>query len=109
MNSEKRKRLEAAGWKVGDAADFLGLSSEEAKLVDLRVSLAQAIRLCREAKGLTQAELAERMNSSQSRVAKAESAASGVSLDLMFTGLFAAGGSLADVKTGPPRKRRVKA
>ena len=29
MNLDKIKRLEAHGWKVGSAEDFLGLSEEE--------------------------------------------------------------------------------
>ena len=29
MNSTKRKKLTAAGWKVGSAADFLELTPEE--------------------------------------------------------------------------------
>jgi transcriptional regulator with GAF, ATPase, and Fis domain len=29
---QKRAALEAAGWKVGDAADFLGLTEEEQQI-----------------------------------------------------------------------------
>jgi hypothetical protein len=97
MDKAKRKRVEAAGFRVGDAADFLGLSPEEEKLVELRVALAKAVRRRRQKAGLTQGELAAKLKSSQSRVAKLEAAAPGVSLDLMFGGLFAAGGSIADV------------
>lgn len=34
MKESKRKRVEAAGWSVGTADDFLGLSKDEAKKVD---------------------------------------------------------------------------
>jgi hypothetical protein len=34
METSKRERLEAQGWKVGDAADFLGLTSEESVMVE---------------------------------------------------------------------------
>lgn|GEM_PF-6262155 len=37
MDATKRKALEAAGWKVGDAADFLEMSDEERQLLDTRV------------------------------------------------------------------------
>ena len=37
MNSEKRKKLEVAGWAVDDASNFLGLTSAEAELVELKV------------------------------------------------------------------------
>ncbi len=40
MDSKKRKRLENAGWAVGDASDFLGLNPAEAELVELKVNLA---------------------------------------------------------------------
>ena len=104
MNEKKKKALLAAGWSVGDAADFLGMNDEERKLLDLRTAVAQAVRRLREAHNLTQRQLAERMRSSQSRVAKVEAGSAGVSLDLSFEALFAAGGSLADVRTRPVKR-----
>lgn len=97
MNSKKRKALIAAGFRVGDAADFLGLSDEEARLVELRVALSRAVRRRRQLRNMTQQQLATRLKSSQSRVAKIEAGAGDVSLDLMFRSLFAVGGGLADV------------
>ena len=91
--------LEAAGFRVGDAEDFLGLSEEERRLVKLRVAVCRAVRRVRMKHRLTQQQLAERLNSSQSRVAKIEAGASDVSLDLLLRGLFAAGGRLTDVMT----------
>ena len=32
MDVQKRAALEAAGWEVGDAADFLGLTEEEQQI-----------------------------------------------------------------------------
>ncbi len=100
MDRAKRKKLEAAGFRVGDAADFLGLSDEERQLVELRVAVGRAVRRRRAERNLTQHDLAARIRSSQSRVAKLEAGARGVSLDLMFRGLFAVGGSVADL--APP-------
>jgi ribosome-binding protein aMBF1 (putative translation factor) len=97
MKRSKKKTLEAAGFRVGDAGDFLGLSDQERQIVELRVSLSRAVRRARERHRLTQQQLAARLKSSQSRVAKLEAGTSGVSLDLLFRGLFAAGGTLADV------------
>ena len=34
MNIDKNKRLEAHGWKVGSAEEFLGLSDEEKVMLD---------------------------------------------------------------------------
>jgi len=37
MKAEKQKRLENAGWRVGDAGDFLELSDDEAQFVDIKL------------------------------------------------------------------------
>lgn len=97
MDRGKRKTLEDAGFRVGDAEDFLGLTAEERSIVELRVAVARAVRRLREKLHLSQRELAAKIQSSQSRVAKIEAAANGVSLDLAFRGLFAVGGTLADL------------
>ena len=39
MKTAKVERLQAAGWKVGSATNFLALSDEEAQLVALKLSL----------------------------------------------------------------------
>lgn len=41
MNPAKRQRLETAGWTVGDASDFLGLSPEEAAFIELKLARSQ--------------------------------------------------------------------
>ena len=97
MKKVKITRLEARGWRVGTAAQFLGLSAEEAALVETKVALSQALRRKRAALGLTQHQLARRLNSSQSRVAKMEAADRSVSVDLLLKGLFALGASPGDV------------
>ncbi len=97
MNEDKRQALEAAGWVVGDAEDFLDLTSEERQLVELRVVVSRAVRVLRERQNLTQTQVAKKLKTSQPRVAKIESGASDVSLDLMFRGLFVLGGSLKDL------------
>lgn len=84
MNKKTRKRLEAAGFRIGDAEDFLGLTEEERRLVELRLAVSRAVRTQRVKHGVTQQQLASKLKSSQSRVAKIESAAADVSLDLSF-------------------------
>ena len=116
MNDKKRKALEAAGYRVGDVSNFLGLSEEERALVELRAAASAAVHERRTKRNLTQAKLAELLHSSQSRVAKIEAGSSDVSLDLMFRSLFAAGwrtfsgcnrpvGPPAAVVRRPKRKR----
>lgn len=99
MDQTKRKALEAAGYRIGDAEDFLGLSEEERRLVDLRLSVSRTVRRLRLKRRLTQQQLADKIKSSQSRVAKMEIGANNVSLDLLFRGLFAVGGKLSDVRS----------
>jgi len=36
MSAEKKQILEAAGWKVGTVAEFLGLSPEEEAIIESR-------------------------------------------------------------------------
>lgn len=91
MNTSKRKRLEAAGWRVGTTADLLGLSSEEELYVEIKLALADAVRARRAKLGLTQAALATRMHSSQSRVAKLEAGDRTVSIDLLVHALVRMG------------------
>lgn len=107
MDAAKRKAVEAAGWKVGDAADFLQMSDEERQLLDARVSIALAIRRQRELLDLSQKELGARLKTSQPRVARIERAASDVSLDQLVRAFTAAGGRIV-VKSATPKRKAAK-
>ena len=91
MRAEKRKRLESAGWRVGDVRDFLALSDDDAQFVEIKLALANRLRELREKRNWTQADLAKRVGSSQSRVAKMEAADPTVSVDLLVRSLLAVG------------------
>jgi len=93
MRADKRKRLEAKGWKVGSPREFLDLSEEEAAYIELRLKLADGLRARRNAQGISQTTLAKTLRSSQSRVAKMESGDPTVSLDLLVKSLLALGAS----------------
>ena len=97
MGEEKRRRLEAKGWKVGTAQDFLRLSLEEAAYIELKVGLALGLRKWRQRRRLTQADLAKRLRSSQSRIAKMEAGDPSVSLDLLVRSLLTLGASRRDL------------
>jgi len=97
VKAARKRRLAAAGWRVGSASQFLGLTEPEAALVELKLVLADALRRSRAARGLSQTELAERMRSSQSRVAKIEAGDPCVSLDLIIRALIAAGVTTRDI------------
>jgi predicted XRE-type DNA-binding protein len=107
MDATKRKLLEAAGWKVGDAADFLEMSDEERQLLDTRVQLALAVRRQRESQRMSQKQLGEKLKTSQPRVAKIERAASDVSLDQLIRALTAAGGRIV-VKSSKAKSTKRK-
>ena len=97
MKSHKKARLERAGWVVGDAAHFLKLSAQQQRVVELKLALASGVRQLRERRGLTQAALAKRLGSSQSRVAKMEAADTSVSLDLMMRSLLSIGATAGEI------------
>ena len=98
MKSGRKRKLQAAGWKVGGAADFLELSDEEATLVELKLSLTSALKETRQKRRLSQLELAQRMGSSQSRIAKIEAGDASVSFDLILRALVAAGATRQELQ-----------
>lgn len=108
MRSEKRKRLEAAGWRVGDTTEFLGLTPEEEAYVEIRLRLAEGLKARRAKRGLTQQDVAKAVHSSQSRIAKMEAGDPTVTLDLLIKTLLALGASERDlariISTGSTRR-----
>ena len=109
MKRSQQARLEKAGWKVGDAAEFLGLSKEEAAFVELKLALAGSLRAQRVRRRMTQAGLARALHSSQSRVAKMESADLSVSIDLLVRSLLSLGVSRREIGRiiAAPQRRRA--
>jgi ribosome-binding protein aMBF1 (putative translation factor) len=97
MSASRRKRLEAAGWRMGSARTFLNLSEEEAAFVELKLTLSASLKKCRTSQGLSQSQLAKRLRSSQSRVAKMEASDPAVSIDLLVRALLAAGAKKKDI------------
>jgi predicted XRE-type DNA-binding protein len=97
MDARKQAKLKAAGWSVGSTADFLGLTPQEAEVVEMRVALADALRDVRTRAGVSQRALAERIGSSQSRVSKLEAADPSVSLDLLVWALVSLGATRAEI------------
>ncbi len=85
MDKDKQARLERAGWRAGDAADFLGLREQERAFVELKLA------------SWTQSQVARRLGSSQSRVAKMEAADASVSVDLLLKSLLTLGASREEV------------
>jgi DNA-binding XRE family transcriptional regulator len=91
VNKAMQAKLERRGWRFGTADEFLELSAEELTYIELKLALSDKLRSKRMSKRLTQAELAQIMNSSQSRVAKMEAGDPAVSIDLLIKSLLALG------------------
>jgi DNA-binding transcriptional regulator YiaG len=104
MDKAKAARLRKAGWKIGSAQDFLGLSDEESALIEMKLELAKTIRKRRVAQKLTQVEFAKQLGSSQSRVAKMEAADASVSLELLVQAMLKLGASRQEVGRAIGRK-----
>ena len=109
MKSARLKKLQAAGWKVGSAKDFLKLSDEEATLVELKLSLTDALKQARQKRHLSQIDLAQRMGSSQSRVAKIEAGDPSVSLDLIVRAFLATGATRQELQRAFSAKEKIAA
>ncbi|NJR31771.1 MAG: helix-turn-helix transcriptional regulator [Chamaesiphon sp. CSU_1_12] len=97
MDPTKRQKLEAAGWKVGTVAEFLQLTPEEEAIVEIRVALSKSLKKLRQQEQLSQQKLAEKTNSSQSRVAKMEAADRSVSIDLLIKSLLSLGATREEI------------
>jgi DNA-binding XRE family transcriptional regulator len=91
IDAEKRARLESAGFKIGTSEEFLGLTPDESALVEVRLALSTALKQQRTRQHLSQASLAKRLRSSQSRIAKMEAGDPSVSIDLLMRALLVTG------------------
>jgi len=91
IGKSKKQRLESKGWRVGSTQDFLGLSDEESAYIELKARLAKGVRRRRQEARFSQAVFAQKLRSSQSRVAKIEAGDPSVSLDLLIRSLISLG------------------
>ncbi len=109
MKPDKRKRLEAAGWTVGDETSFLDLTPHEAAFIQVKLALSASVRDERVRRNWTQTTLANRLGSSQSRIAKLESGDRSVSLDLLVRALLTLGATPRDVGKVLTASKRTRA
>ena len=91
MTREKRAKLEAAGFKLTNTKDWIGLTIEESRIVEMRIALAQELEKIRKEKGITQGELARRMGTKQSGIARMINNPDSSTLDNLMKGLIALG------------------
>jgi DNA-binding transcriptional regulator YiaG len=79
------------GWAEGSVKDFLDLSDADVEYIELRRALSRLLREARQKLHLTQVQVAARLRTSQSRLAKMEKADPTVSSDLLLRSLFQLG------------------
>ena len=96
MDPKKKKRLEAKGWHLGDAFEFFGIDEADAAVIDMKVGLARELQDRREKAGLSQAELAKKLKTSQPRVANMLGAKD-VTIDNLIRSLIVLGTRPAEI------------
>ncbi len=89
MNKAQKEKFEQSGWKVGTVGDFFELTTAEQALLETKLRLGDAVRALRRRNNLSQKELAQRMGSSQPRVAKLENRDAEISLEFQLKAIFA--------------------
>ena len=107
MEKAKQTRLEKKGWKVGSVAEFLGLTSEEETLIEIKLALSRSLKRRRESV-MTLVELAEKLDASEPKLAKAESGDVSVPMELLVRAMLATGATAQDIgKAIAKSNRRV--
>jgi DNA-binding XRE family transcriptional regulator len=96
MERAKRERLEAKGWRVGTVSEFLELTPEETILIEIKLALSRSLKERRQ-KLMTQVELAQKVQSSQPRIAKAENGDASVSIELLIRAMLATGATPQEI------------
>jgi len=78
--------------------DLLQLSDDDAMLVEHKLMLTDAIKTSRQKRGLSQIDLARKIDSSQSRVAKIETGDPSASRELIMRAFFATGATRRELQ-----------
>lgn len=99
------KKLKS-GWVEGSVQELLGLSDADMAYIETKRALARSLRDYRRQRNWTQVELARRLKTSQSRVAKMEAGDRSVSLDLLIQSLFRLGASRRQIGSVLGRSNR---
>jgi len=87
MTLKEHDPIAELGWKDGTVAEFLELTPEESALIEIKLTLGKHLKQRRQRR-MTQAQLAERLHSSQSEITSAESGEPFVSIDLLVRAML---------------------
>ncbi len=96
MEQTKKELLESKGWKIDSVSEFLDLTPEEIIFVEIKLALSKSLKRQRQ-KIMTQSELANKIGSSQPRIAKAENGDPSVSIELLIRAMLATGATPQDI------------
>ncbi|HWL54711.1 MAG TPA: helix-turn-helix domain-containing protein [Chthoniobacteraceae bacterium] len=91
MKTTGNKKAVEPQWVEGDVQTFLSLSDADMRLIEARLAISKLLKAARKSQKLTQKAVAEKLGTSQSRVAKIEAGDPSVSLDLLFRSAFSLG------------------
>lgn len=98
MDEAKRKRIEAAGFKVMTVAEFLGETPAESAHIEMSLDLSEALKAKRLALGLTQKAAAKQMGTTQPNIARMEFGVErAVTMDLLIKYLLQLGCMRAEI------------
>jgi transcriptional regulator with XRE-family HTH domain len=97
MDPQKKARLKAAGFRFTTVSEWLGLTQAESHHIEIALALRFLLRNLRKRAGLTQAQAARKLKTSQSRFSKMENGAPSVSLDLLITSALGLGATFREV------------
>lgn len=96
MGSIEYDPVAELGWKDGTVAEFLGLTPEESALIEMKLVLSRQLKVRRQ-KQMTLAQLAQKLQSSPSKIEEAESGYSLVSMELLVRAMLATGATPQDI------------
>lgn len=96
MEQAKRQHLEAKGWKVETVSEFLELTQEESALIEIKLALSRSLKERRQ-ELMTQAEVGDKIHSTQPCIAKAENGDSSVSIELLIPTMLATGATPQEI------------
>ena len=96
MEAAKKKHLAEKGWKIGNVAEFLDLTPEETAIIEIKLALSRHLKERRQAL-MTQTELADKLNSSQPKIAKAENGDASISIELLLRAILATGATPKEI------------
>jgi DNA-binding XRE family transcriptional regulator len=104
LTKEEIEQIEAKGFSVTTAKDFLSLTPEDELIIEIRLALSHLLVDRRRKLGMSQTAIAKRIGSSQSRMARVENNDPSVSTDLLIKALAATGATIDDVSMAISRK-----